>query len=242
MESQPSGGRPGGLLFLQKHPSGDFYVSVPYCLPIDAKAENYKQELARVADTVAVFKDPVKALKVEDKKKRYANLQTLVQRYQSYRPDPTNSQPPKRVDLPAEESKLIMELIAALPAAMPDPELPYTVQSFFYFLQPQPSDGWAQPKFMNQPDYQKIFGEAPSVGQGERRQVPRQALRVEVTRPRPRYDEDDPSSPPEAGPCVCCESCRPPHASRRPRPFPPRTATTPRRSARPQRRGSTGRC
>ena len=149
-----------GCFFLQKHPTGNFYLQVPYCTTLDAKAANFKAELAKVTDAVAVFKDPVKGLKEKDKKKRYANLQMLLQHYQSYPRVVGNPMPIKRVEVPAEESKIIMSMIADLPALTPDPDTGLNIQSMFYTLQPQASDGWKAPTPTPGMNYQKEFGEA----------------------------------------------------------------------------------
>ena len=149
-----------GCFFLQKHPTGNFYVQVPYCTALNAKAANFKDELAKVTDAVALFKDPTKALKVEDKKKRYANLQMLLQHYAAYPRNVGTPVPVKRVEIPADQSKLIMSMIADLPPLTPDPDTGLNIQSLFYSLQPQLADGWKAPTPVAGANYQKDFGEA----------------------------------------------------------------------------------
>ena len=149
-----------GCFFLQKHPTANFYLQVPYCTVLDAKAANFKEELAQVTDAIALFKDPVKALKVEDKKKRYASLQTLLQYYGTHPQNHVKVTPAKRVEVPAEVSKVIMNMIAEMPEVTPDPDTGMNIQSLFYFLQATTTDGWTQPKFVQGQDFQKLFGEA----------------------------------------------------------------------------------
>ena len=149
-----------GCFFLQKHPTANFYIQVSYSTLLDAKAANFKTELAKVTNAVAVFKEPLKALKVEDKKERYINLRMLLQHYQSYPRSQVNATPAKRVEVPADVSKLIMNLVADLPEVTPDPVTGMNIQSVFYFLQPTPADGWMQPKFVQGANFQQVFGEA----------------------------------------------------------------------------------
>ena len=148
-----------GCFFLQKHPTAEFFVPVPFSVPIDAKDPNFKQQLAIVTNAKQVFGDPVKALKNTDKKVRYASLHLLLDGYRNGRTF-GGARQFKTVDLPAQESKLMMDLISELPAITPDPDTNLSAMSMFAYLNPLPKDGWNAPKPVPGADYQKLFGEA----------------------------------------------------------------------------------
>ena len=158
-QAQPLATGQEGCFFLQKHPAADFFVPVPFCPTIDAKATDFKQQLASVMRAKAVLEAPVNALKVEDKKTRYANLQLLLDGYRNGRTF-GGARQFKLVELPAEESKLMMKLIAELPPSTPDPDINLSVMAMFQYLNPLATEGWTAPKPVAGADYQKAFGEA----------------------------------------------------------------------------------
>lgn len=101
-----------GIFFLNKHATAAFYTIAEGFNPIDAKAPNYKDELAKVAQVVATISDPVKALKAEKAEDRIAATAILVSKYRTYPRNVTDGIDEKAI--PAEVTRLIMnELIEA---------------------------------------------------------------------------------------------------------------------------------
>jgi hypothetical protein len=98
-----------GIFFLSKHHGGEFYIINPMSPPIDAKAENYKDETAKVKAIAATIADPLKGLKAEKASDRFTAASVLVSKY---RTGPQNAPlGVEEVAIPAEESKLIMKAI-----------------------------------------------------------------------------------------------------------------------------------
>ncbi len=96
-----------GIFFLQKHPgSASYYTVPPGYTPINAKAENYKDELAKVKVTTEAFADPVKALKAEKLDARLTAAGAIVAKY---RQNPTGQS--VETLIPAEETKLILKAL-----------------------------------------------------------------------------------------------------------------------------------
>ena len=114
-----------GIFFLQKHPGSDSYHSVAQGMtPISAKAENYKDELAKVKGIGEAIADPVKALKAEKLDARLTALAAIVGKYRQ----PARTGQSVEVAIPAEETKLIMKTLLEADwtvADMPPPNFDY---------------------------------------------------------------------------------------------------------------------
>lgn len=113
-----------GIFFLQKHPGSDAYYTVPQgYTPVSAKAENYKDELAKVKMIADAFADPGKALKAEKLDSRLAATAALVGKYRQN----TTGQMVETA-IPAEETKLILKTLLEADwtvADMPPPGFDY---------------------------------------------------------------------------------------------------------------------
>jgi hypothetical protein len=100
-----------GLFFLSKHPSSDLYYQINAGhRPLSATDENYQAELAEVIVAATAFADPLKALAAEKIEDRVQSALMLAFRYRSY---PVNNQTGviEEVEIPAEESKLILKVL-----------------------------------------------------------------------------------------------------------------------------------
>jgi len=100
-----------GLFFLQKHPteSGYFIIQQGHN-PINAADGNYKDEIVKVKASTIAFADPVKALQVEKMEERLPAAIALATRYRMY-PQNNTTGVVEEVDLPSEESKLIVKTL-----------------------------------------------------------------------------------------------------------------------------------
>lgn len=98
-----------GCFFLKKHPTADFYVFDYMSQPLNASAENYKDELATTKKAIAAAADPLKALKAEKAEDRYIAAAAVVTKYRT--PAERANGAPKEVAIPAEETKLIFAAI-----------------------------------------------------------------------------------------------------------------------------------
>ena len=100
-----------GLFFLQKHPSDSGYFIIQQGHnPINAAAANYKDELDKVKASTVAFADPVKALSVEKIDQRLPAAMALATRYRIY-PQNNPTGVIEEVDLPSEESKLLVKTL-----------------------------------------------------------------------------------------------------------------------------------
>ena len=96
-----------GLFFLAKHPTAANYFTInPGHNPIPAKAETYKDDVAKVKAVVAVVADPMAALKADKPADRLTAAATLIQKYRR-----GLTVPAKEVAVPAEETKAILKTL-----------------------------------------------------------------------------------------------------------------------------------
>lgn len=100
-----------GCFFLVPHPSGDFFVPVPWATPPYPADADYDKQLAEVKKVAGVLADPVAALKVKDASDRFFTVRTLLSRYGSAPPS-VGKDEVKQEEVPAEESKLILAALA----------------------------------------------------------------------------------------------------------------------------------
>jgi hypothetical protein len=150
-----------GCFFLKKHFEGDFYVAVANGKPIEKSAENFATELETVKKILKIIENPVSALKAKETDDRNLAASVLVRKYRTFIPT-TNGQPAKQEEIPAEESKLILQTISELDwnnvGGVVDPKKMFASQ-MFYQLGVQPADGYTQPKFEQGKDNNKIVGD-----------------------------------------------------------------------------------
>ncbi len=138
------------ILFLQPHFSEPFLLVNSVNDLIDSKAPTYKADLEQVKKTAKILTDPMAALKSKEAADRYLSAALLVMQYRNVPFNPENK-PAKQEEVSAEESKLILEGLAAGDFNAPrvgrlDPLQP---QQIFYTLEPN-KPGWIQPQDFTQ--------------------------------------------------------------------------------------------
>lgn len=145
------------LLFLRPHASEPFYTLSAMGDVTDSKAGNFKADVELAKKVAKLLAEPMTGLKAKDANDRYLAAALLVTKYR------TPAGPSKEVDVPAEESKLILEGLAAgdwnAQLARPGYD-PFTPMNMFSMLQPQTA-GWVQPQnFQEVPAAMKKWLEA----------------------------------------------------------------------------------
>lgn len=156
---QPVGGRRGvttfdfkenaeGVFFLRKHADTGIYLFDYNTQPLDATAKTYKDDLAVVKKAVAVFADPMKALKAKEKKDAYFAAAVLVAKYRT----PTAGTTVRTENLPTEESKLILQTILEADWSAADKDVPPPYQTFMRLGMTQ-KDGWKPAQFNGNGDF-----------------------------------------------------------------------------------------
>jgi hypothetical protein len=156
---QPVGGRRGvttfdfkenaeGVFFLRKHHDGAFYSFDYNTQPLDATAKSYKADLETVKKAVAVFADPMKALKAKEKKDAYFAAGVLVAKYRT----PLTGTTVRTENLPTDESKLILQTILEADWTAADRDVPPPYQTFVKLGMTQ-KDGWKPAPFAGNGDF-----------------------------------------------------------------------------------------
>ncbi len=132
-----------GLFYLTKHHTGEFYTINPMLAPAEAKAENYKTDLAQAKSAAAVLADPMKALKADKAADRGFAAIVLVTKYRSY---PETAAEVVEEKVPAEESKLVLKALAE-GNWKPDPNDATAPNAYMAFNQLglTDKDGWKFP-------------------------------------------------------------------------------------------------
>ncbi len=155
-----------GCFFLTKHHDGDFYVMQQFGAPLDKKAADYDKQLDAIKKVVKTFESPIDALKAADEKDRQLAAWMLIQKYRQQPPNLTGK-PMKQVDISAEESKLILGIVATMDWQKFDQAIGANGQTMFSFLGVIPGQhGFNPPKYdPKNPEhprtyYQKIYPEA----------------------------------------------------------------------------------
>lgn len=149
-----------GCFFLFKHHDGDFYVMQNFSLPLDKKAADFDKQITNVKKVLKTIEDPMAGLKAKDAADRQLAAHVLVQKYRMYPPNAGPKQP-KQEDIPAEESKLILQTMAEMDWNKFDPQGGASVQNMFGLLGVQQGQhGFNPPKFQpGQNDYAKVYAE-----------------------------------------------------------------------------------
>jgi hypothetical protein len=135
------------VLFLTKHPAGDFYVIPGMSPPIDLATDEGKQELEAVKKVAAVLADPMKGLKSDKPEVRAETAAAVVTKY---RARPEFAADLDQVAIPADESKLLLAALAdgewsnAFRPGVGRAAGPTPMQAF-YALGLTAQDGWVQP-------------------------------------------------------------------------------------------------
>ncbi|MBA4063803.1 MAG: hypothetical protein C0501_08840 [Isosphaera sp.] len=136
------------VLFLSKHPTGDFFILPGMSPPLDLATDEGKKELEAVKKVAAVLADPMKGLKSDKPDVRAETAAAVVMKY---RARPEFAADVDQVAIPAEESKLLLRGLAdgewsntfrpGLPGRAGGP----TAMQAFYALQLTVKDGWVPP-------------------------------------------------------------------------------------------------
>jgi hypothetical protein len=123
----PRGGRPPivpavgqeGCFFLTRHSAGEFYVhsSGFGVAPLLKKNPNYEKELADIKTVAKAIDDPVGALKAKKVEDRFIAALTILGRNARIVPKQDADGRAVTDDIPAEENKLILDLLLELPWA-----------------------------------------------------------------------------------------------------------------------------
>jgi hypothetical protein len=130
------------LFFLTKNEAGNF-LAIPYMTPpVEAGAPTFKDDVAAVKKVLAVFADPVKALKAEKAAERFDAALALVTRF---RTAPEGARGVETVAVPADESKLILKALAEGEWVSRPGERMNGLSAFFA-LGLTDKDGWKQPQ------------------------------------------------------------------------------------------------
>ncbi len=129
------------LLFLQPHVSEPFYIVNAMGDVTDSKAGNFKADVELAKKVVKVLAEPMTSLKAKEPADRYLAAALLLAKYR------TQNGPAKEEEISAEESKLILQGLAA--GNWDAPQVgrfdPYAPMQVFYQLQPQ-NAGFVQPQ------------------------------------------------------------------------------------------------
>jgi len=138
-----------GLFYLTKHHKEEFYVAPAYYSFLSSQMANYKTEIETARKTVKFIDDPMTGLKAEDAQDRLLAASILVTRYR------TRVGPAVKTEaIPAEESKLILDIIDKADWNRPFRFGETSAQQLFNQLGLTAQDGWTPPQQIRTPqDY-----------------------------------------------------------------------------------------
>ena len=135
------------LFFLSKHHDESFYIAPFDYDPIDKKQESYAKDLELTRRCVKLWEDPKAGLKAKDAKDRLLSAGMLIYHYRHYQPGKYG---PETEAIPADESKLILNILADADwptKAGPGSSLPFEMSPGWLFSQLDVTfkDGWTSP-------------------------------------------------------------------------------------------------
>ena len=137
------------MLFLSKHPTGDFYVIPGMNMPVDVTNEQGKKDLDAVKKVAAVLADPMKGLKSDKAEVRGETATVMALKYRAY---PQLGGEVEQVAIPADESKLILKgLVDATWNGNFRFDGPPSAFQAFGSLGLNEKDGWVAPAIAPQP-------------------------------------------------------------------------------------------
>jgi hypothetical protein len=135
-----------GVLFLNKHFDGDFYVLTGYQSVINKlNNANYEKELALVKRCVKLLDKPATGLKAKDSSERLLTASLLLSHYRAFKPGMIY--PIKTEPISAKESKLILSALIDADWDKIDPELRMNARTVFSRLGVAAKDGWTPPRY-----------------------------------------------------------------------------------------------
>lgn len=134
------------LFFLVKHPSANFYVMARMSPPIDVATDAGKKDLESVKKVTELLADSMKGLKSDKADVRAETAAALVLKYRTF---PEFGGEVDQVAIGAEESKLILQILADADwkGLRLTPGLPSAQQAFFQLGLVDGKDGWKTPMF-----------------------------------------------------------------------------------------------
>jgi hypothetical protein len=138
------------VMFLSKHPAGDFHITTWMYPPLDPKTEEGKRDLETVKRIAAVIADPAKALKSDKPEVRAEAAAIVVLKYRQTTPFGGATE---QVPIAAEESKMLLKALTegnwSFQGSRYNLELnPYAA---FQSLGLSDKDGWIPPVIVNTP-------------------------------------------------------------------------------------------
>lgn len=155
------------LLFLDKHPTADFYVVTAINSPVEVKGEQGKADLGAAKKFAAALADPMKGLKSDRAEVRAETAAFLVFKYRGY---PEFGRELDQVPIPAEENKLILAALlegdwGSMYSRAPQDDKPHPLAAFQQLYLTE-KDGWIAPEIVAapagtpQPDYGLVMKDA----------------------------------------------------------------------------------
>jgi hypothetical protein len=137
------------LFYLRKHHDESFYIApMDYVwLPIDKREDSYAKDLELTRRCVKLWEDPMAGLKAKDAEDRLLSAGMLITRYRHYQLGICG---PETEPIPADESKLILNILADAdwPTKLaPGSSIPFEATPGWLFSQLDVSfkDGWTSP-------------------------------------------------------------------------------------------------
>jgi hypothetical protein len=144
-----------GCFCLSPYRGADFFV-VEGGAPLEKSRDDYAKQLDEVRKVAKAVEDPVAALKASSIAERFQAAQALLQRYQSARPGRTDREP-----VPAEENRLLLDLMAELPWVVTDGGDPTGPNRAALWNLLRPAElGFKAPQAVQGLDYNKMMDEA----------------------------------------------------------------------------------
>jgi hypothetical protein len=135
--------------FLTPHFEETFHLIPNLTPPLDSKAENFKKELEEVKRVAKLLDNPKVSLKSKSTADRELTAGLLLVRYRT----PLNGET-KQEPIDVEQSKQILETLAAADFSQAVAPSGFTAQQAFFRLGLTEKDGWKPPQFKN---FQKEF-------------------------------------------------------------------------------------
>jgi hypothetical protein len=133
-----------GLLFLNKHFEGDFYVIAGFQGFINKEAKaGFDQEVTRAERCVKLLENPRAGLKANDAKERLLTAALLISRYRTAKPGTERHSRLESID--ADESKLILAALAEAEWLKNDSEMGIRPWMLFTKLGLTAKDEWTPP-------------------------------------------------------------------------------------------------
>jgi hypothetical protein len=144
-----------GCFLLNSHFEEDFYVVSNY-YNVMYKNNTFGKDVAQIKHYVKLLEEPKKGLKARDAEDRLAAAGMLITRYRTYQPGMKN--PPKTEPIDAQETRLILGVLAE--ADWTKPRMFGQIQplQLFFQLGLTPRDGWTPPQMVK--DYAREMSEA----------------------------------------------------------------------------------